>query len=70
MTHEALYNGFMEFVNNGDEVGAKAFLLDHLNEFPEEIKKQIAFEFFVDAVKKEDEIDIIKEKAADFLEIK
>ena len=53
MTEQELYNSFVELVEKGDEEATRQFLIDHLNEFPEEMKKNIAFAFFVDAVKKE-----------------
>jgi len=53
MTQEELYNSFMALVEKEDEAAAKQFLIDHLNDFPEEVRKEIAFTFFTDAVKKE-----------------
>ncbi|MEI6022518.1 MAG: hypothetical protein WCQ32_01590 [bacterium] len=67
MTHEELYTTFMDFVEKNDEIGARQFLIDHLNDFPEEIRKQIAFEFFVDAVKKDEAIESIQKRALEII---
>ncbi len=53
MNQEELYKAFVELVEKGDEEGARAFLVDHLSDFPEEMRKEIAFAFFVDAVEKD-----------------
>lgn len=50
MTVTELYNTFLEFVEKGDEKGARAFLIEHLNDFPQEVKEKIAFGFFEEAV--------------------
>ncbi len=45
-----LYKTLMAFVENGDEKGARAYLSEHINELPEDLKKKIMFEFFMEAV--------------------
>jgi len=49
MTPTELYNTFLEFVEKGDEEGARAFVIEHLNEFPEETREKLVFTFLVDA---------------------
>lgn len=53
MTQQELHEAFVGFVNSGDEAGARKFLIEHLNDFPEDMKKDIAFAFFLDAVEKD-----------------
>ena len=67
MNQEQLYNSFIAFVEQGDEEGARAFLVDHLNEFPEETRKEIAFAFFVDAVKKEAAVSEAQKKGIEIM---
>ena len=67
MTQQELYNSFIDFIEKGDEDGARAFLVEHLNEFPEEMKKEIAFAFFVDAVKKEAAVSEIQKKGLEIM---
>jgi len=45
-----LYNKLNELIAAGDEAAARAFLVEHLKEFPEDVRKKIVFEFFAEAV--------------------
>lgn len=67
MNQEELYNSFIALVEEGDEDKARAFLVDHLNEFPEETRKEIAFAFFVDAVKKESAVSETQKKGIEIM---
>ncbi len=67
MTQQELHEAFIGFIDSGDEQGAKDFLIEHLNEFPEETIKEIAFAFFVDAVEKDNQLNDVKEKALDMM---
>lgn len=49
---KSLYNKLTELVDAGDEGVVRAFLIEHLKEFPEDVQKKIAFEFFEDALDK------------------
>ena len=49
----ALYDDLNKLVEAGDEKAVRSFLIEHINDFPEEIKKKIVFEFFDEAVSKE-----------------
>lgn len=52
----------MEFVESGDEPGARAFLAEHINEFPEEVRNEIVLTFFEEALEnKAQEIEAIGE---------
>lgn len=53
MNEKELYNLFVELVEKGDEDAARQFLIDHMNDFSEEVRKNIAYAFFVDAINKE-----------------
>ena len=48
-----LYNTLLGLIKAGDEKAARAFLVEHLNEFPEETQKKIIFEFFSEALDNE-----------------
>jgi len=50
MSTTELYNKLMELVDAGDEQAAKDFLIEHIKEFPEDVRNKIIFEFFEDAV--------------------
>lgn len=67
MNQEELYNSFIALVEEGDEEKARAFLIDHLNEFPEETKKEIAFAFFVDAVKKDATVSEVQKRGLEIM---
>ena len=67
MNQEELYNSFIALVEKGDEDAARMFLVDHLNEFPEEMRKEIAFAFFVDAVKKDMVISEVQKKGVEIM---
>lgn len=67
MNQEELYNSFIALVEKGDEDAARMFLVDHLNEFPEEMRKEIAFAFFVDAVKKDMVISEAQKKGLEIM---
>ena len=45
-----LYHQFKEIVRTGTEEQARQFLLDHINEFPKEVKDGLVLAFFEDAV--------------------
>lgn len=55
-----LYNTFYSLVEKGDEPGIRAFLIDHINDFPEEIKEKIVFAFFTEAVVADGNAAIVK----------
>ena len=48
-----LYNEFMVYVDKNDEQGARKFLIDNLQKFPEEVQDKITFAFFEEALKDE-----------------
>ena len=52
----SLYNKLTELVDAGDESVVRAFLIEHLKEFPEDVQKKIAFGFFEDALDRKIEI--------------
>jgi len=45
-----LYNEFLVYVNNDDEAGARKFLIDNLQKFPEEVQDKLTFAFFEEAL--------------------
>ena len=45
-----LYNEFLVYVNKNDEQGARNFLIDNLQKFPEEIQNKLTFAFFEEAL--------------------
>lgn len=45
-----LYNEFLVYVNKDDEAGARAFLIDNLQKFPEEVQGKLTFAFFEEAL--------------------
>lgn len=45
-----LYNEFLVYVNKDDEEGARKFLIDNLQKFPEEVQDKITFAFFEEAL--------------------
>jgi len=45
-----LYSRLTELVDAGDEVVVRKFLAEHIKEFPLDVQKKIAFEFFADAL--------------------
>ncbi|MGYP001560882174 len=49
-TFTDLYNEFLAYVNKGDEAGARKFLIDNLQKFPEEVQDKITFAFFEEAL--------------------
>jgi hypothetical protein len=61
-TFQKLHDGFMKVAATGDEAAAKAYLLEHVSEFPADVQKKIVFAFFSDAVQKES--DAITDRAA------
>lgn len=67
MNQEELYNSFIALIESGDEDAAKKFLIDHLNDFPEETRKEIAFAFFVEAVNKEAVISEAQKKGIEIM---
>ncbi len=67
MSEQELYNSFIELVEKGDEEAARQFLVDHLNDFPEEMRKNIAFAFFVDAVMKEAAIAEVQKQGLEMM---
>ncbi len=67
MNPEELYNSFIAFIEAGDEDGARAFLIEHLNDFPEEMKNDVAFAFFMDAVNKEAAIAEVQKEGLEMM---
>ena len=49
-TFEGLYNEFLGLVNKGDEAGARNFLIENLQKFPEEVQDKLTFAFFEEAL--------------------
>jgi hypothetical protein len=45
-----LYNQFMVFVKKDDEAGARKFLVDNLQKFPEDMQEKLTFAFFEEAL--------------------
>lgn len=45
-----LYNEFMGYANKGDEQGARDFLINNLQRFPEDIQDKLTFAFFEEAL--------------------
>lgn len=45
-----LYNTFLTFVDSKDEEGARNFLIDNLDKFPEEVKNDLIFAFFEESL--------------------
>ncbi len=45
-----LYNEFLGYVNKDDEEGARKFLIDNLQKFPEEVQDKLTFAFFEEAL--------------------
>lgn len=52
-TFTDLYNEFMVYVDKGDEAGARKFLVDNIQKFPEEVQEKITFAFFEEALMNE-----------------
>jgi hypothetical protein len=48
-----LYNKFLVFVDQNDEEGARNFLIENLDKFPEEVKNSLIFAFFEESLSKE-----------------
>ena len=59
---KSLRDEFMKIVGTGDEQKARAFLLDHLKEFPEDAQTKIISAFFFDALAQD--ADDIEKRAA------
>lgn len=55
-TYERALEIMEEALNTGNEEAAKKVIVDHLNEFPEEIRDRLVFACFMDAVEKESTI--------------
>ena len=53
MTPDTIYNKFLEFIQAGDWPAARAFILEHLQEFPEEVRNNILGLFLEEALLKE-----------------
>ena len=49
-TFEDLYNEFLVYVDKNDEEGARKFLMDNLQKFPEELQDKLTFAFFEEAM--------------------
>ena len=65
MNTSELYTQLLDYAEKNDEQGAKDFLLEHLNDFPQEEKENIIFFFFSETVEKELLIDKIKSEGLD-----
>ena len=52
-TFTDLYNEFLGYVNKDDEAGARKFLIDNLQKFPEEVQEKLTFAFFEEALMSE-----------------
>ena len=51
-TFTELYDKLNVLIEAGDETAVRAFLIEHIKEFPEDLQKKIAFEFFSNALDK------------------
>ena len=47
----ALYAQFMEIMNKGTEEEARAFLMEHMNELPEDVRQGVMLTFFEEGLK-------------------
>jgi len=45
-----LYKEFLVYAEKDDEAGARKFLIDNLQKFPEEVQDKLTFAFFEDAL--------------------
>lgn len=52
-----------ELVMIGDEKRARSFLAEHINEFPEEIRKKFVFALFMEAVENETNVNELQTQA-------
>ncbi len=52
-TFSNLYNEFLVYLDKGDEAGARKFLIDNLQKFPEDVQDKLTFAFFEEALMKE-----------------
>jgi|SRR3989344_4449200 len=50
-----LYNQFLAYVDKDDEQGARSFLIDNLQKFPEDIQDKLTLTFFEEALTKKTE---------------
>lgn len=53
MTPTELYDAFADIVETGDEAAARAFLAEHINEFPEETRNELISTFLTEAISEE-----------------
>ncbi|GEM_PF-1572798 len=51
MNTTALYTSLLDLYEKGDEQELRAFLVAHVNEFPEEVKGEIGLFFFEEALR-------------------
>jgi hypothetical protein len=59
---DAIYKDFLAVVDKGDEKAARDFLVTNINKFPEEVRDEIIFAFFEEAlIKKASEEKMITE---------
>ena len=49
-TFTNLYNEFLTYVDKNDEQGARNFLIDNLQKFPEDIQDKLTFAFFEEVI--------------------
>ena len=47
----ALYAQFMEIMNKGTEKEARTFLMEHMNELPEDLREKVVLTLFADGLK-------------------
>ncbi|MFZ2149991.1 MAG: hypothetical protein WAV15_02430 [Minisyncoccia bacterium] len=52
-TFSDLYKEFLVYVDKEDEEGARNFLLDNLQKFPQKIQDKLTFAFFEEAMRAE-----------------
>jgi hypothetical protein len=50
-----LYNEFISYTDKNDEQGARDFLVNNLQKFPEDVQDRLTFIFFEEAIKNEAE---------------
>lgn len=52
-TFSDLYNEFLVYVERNDEQGARKFLMDNFQKFPQDVQDKLTFAFFEEALMEE-----------------
>jgi hypothetical protein len=69
MNTSELFTQLEALIQGGDEPKARAFLVDHLAEFPEEAREKIMFAFFTEALGQEAAAAGLKKSGSDALNL-